>query len=123
MDARTGMKANVVKIEATIRPHRLEAVQEALYDLGIRGMTVMEVRGSGRSKGISHTFRGSQYSQNLAPRLKLEVVLEESESEAAVNAIQDAAQTGEVGDGMIFVLPVGEAIRIRTNERGTTALD
>lgn len=117
------MKANVVKIEATIRPHRLEAVQEALYDLGIRGMTVMEVRGSGRSKGISHTFRGSQYSQNLAPRLKLEVVLEESESEAAVNAIQDAAQTGEVGDGMIFVLPVGEAIRIRTNERGTTALD
>lgn len=113
---------DLVKIEALIRPQRLEAVQEALYDLDIHGMTVTDVRGSGANSGISHTFRGSQYANNLAPRLKVEVVLPAELMDEAVEGIQRAAETGEVGDGKIFVTPVNAAVRIRTGERGKEAI-
>lgn len=110
------------KIEAVIRPQRLEAVQESLYEMGVHGMTVTEVRGAGRTKGISHTFRGSQYANNLSSRLKVEIVIVSSLVDEAVEALLQASQTGEVGDGKIFVIPVAEAIRIRTGERGGIAL-
>lgn len=112
----------MVKIEAIIRTQRLEDVQDALEALDISGMTVIEVRGMGRSKGITHTYRGSQYTLSLTPRLKLEIVLHDHEVEEVVAAIQKAAQTGEVGDGKIFLYPVGDAIRIRTGERGDASL-
>ncbi|MFZ4507929.1 MAG: P-II family nitrogen regulator [Fimbriimonas sp.] len=105
-----------------IRPQRLEAVQEALYDLDIYGLTVSEVRGMGRMRGITHTFRGSQYAQNLSPRLKLELVLNDEQVEDAVAAIRESAETGEIGDGKIFLIPVSDALRIRTGERGRDAL-
>ena len=111
------------KIEAIVRSQRLEAVQEALYDLNASGITTYEIRGSGRQKGISHTFRGSQYVHNLSPRLKVEVVVGEQELDEAIEAILSAAQTGEVGDGKIFVSKMHEVIRIRTGERGPAALD
>jgi len=112
----------MVKIEAIIRTQRLENVQDALEAIDVSGMTVTEVRGMGRSKGITHTYRGSQYTLALTPRLKLEIVVPDHEVEEVVNAIQTAAQTGEVGDGKIFVIPIGDTIRIRTGERGDTAL-
>lgn len=111
------------KIEAIIRPSRLEAVQEALYDIGQVSFTVTEARGTGRQKGIGHTFRGSQYAQNLTPRIKVELFLPESAVEEAIEAIQLAATTGEVGDGKIVAFPVPEVIRIRTGERGAAAID
>jgi nitrogen regulatory protein P-II 1 len=110
------------KIEAMIRPQRLEAVQEALYELDLYGLTVTEVRGMGRQRGITHTFRGSSYAQNLSPRLKLEIVVNDELLNEAVDAIQQAAHTGEIGDGKIFVLPVSEVVRIRTGEKGSVAL-
>ncbi|MGV3613768.1 MAG: P-II family nitrogen regulator [Fimbriimonas sp.] len=112
----------MVKIEAIIRTQRLEEVQEALEALDVSGMTVTEVRGMGRSKGITHTYRGSQYTLSLTPRIKIEIVVQDAEVTAIVEAIQKAAQTGEVGDGKIFVIPVAESIRIRTGERGDTSL-
>ena len=112
----------IYKIEAIIRPQRLEAVQEALYEMDLHGITVSEVRGAGRTKGISHTFRGSQYANNLSSRLKVEIVLAESSLDEAVDAIVQAAQTGEVGDGKLFVIPVSEVVRIRTGEKGEIAL-
>ncbi len=110
------------KIEAIIRPQRLEAVQEALYELDIPGLTTTEVRGTGRQRGISHTFRGSQYANNLAPRLKVEVVVGDEVLNQAIEAIVNAAQTGEVGDGKIFVSQIQDVIRIRTGEHGTSAV-
>lgn len=110
------------KIEAIIRPQRLEAVQEALYELDIPGLTTSEVRGTGRQRGISHTFRGSQYANNLAPRLKVEVVVADEVVDQAVDAIVGAAQTGEVGDGKVFVSKMHDAVRIRTGEHGSSAL-
>lgn len=111
------------KIEAIIRPNRLEAVQEALYDIGQVSFTVTEVRGTGRQTGIGHTFRGSQYAQNLLPRVKIELFLPHQAVEDAIEAIQLAATTGEVGDGKIVAFPVPEVIRIRTGERGAAAID
>jgi nitrogen regulatory protein P-II 1 len=112
----------LVKIEAIIRTQRLEEVQEALEALDVSGMTVTEVRGMGRSKGITHTYRGSQYTLSLTPRIKIEVVVHDPEVTAVVEAIQKAAQTGEVGDGKIFVIPIAESVRIRTGERGDASL-
>lgn len=112
----------MVKIEAIIRTQRLEEVQDALEALDISGMTVTEVRGMGRQKGVTHTYRGSQYTLSLTPKLKLELVVHDHESDEVVAAIQAAAQTGEVGDGKIFVIPVQTAVRIRTGEKGDTAL-
>jgi nitrogen regulatory protein P-II 1 len=117
------MKAEFYKIEATIRPHRLEAVQEALYDAEVYGITVYEVRGSGRSRGISHTFRGSQYSQNLTPHMKIEVLVTADQLEEAIKAVEDAANTGEAGDGTLWTVPLGDIVRIRTGERGAATLE
>jgi len=112
----------MTKIEAIIRTQKLEEVQEALTALHVSGMTVTEVKGMGRSKGITHTYRGSQYTLSLTPRLKLEIVVQDSEVEDVVAALQEAARTGEVGDGKIFLFPLGDVIRIRTGERGDASL-
>lgn len=112
----------MVKLEAIIRTQKLEDVQDALEALNVSGMTVIDVRGQGRSKGVTHTYRGSQYTLHLTPRLKLEIVLEDHEVEPVVAAILKAAGTGEVGDGKIFLYPLSDAIRIRTGERGDASL-
>jgi len=112
----------MVKVEAIIRMQRLEDVQDALHALDISGMTVTEVKGMGKSKGITHTYRGSQYTLSLTPKYKLEVVVHDHEVDSVVTAIQEAARTGEVGDGKIFLYPLGDAIRIRTGEKGDAAL-
>lgn len=112
----------MTKIEAIIRIQRLEDVENILEDLDVSGMTVTEVKGMGKSKGVTHTYRGSQYTLRLAPRYKLEIVAQDDEVEAIVAAIQTAARTGEVGDGKIFLYPLSDAIRIRTGERGETSL-
>lgn len=113
----------MIKIEAYIRTHKLEAVQEALEELDLPGMTVLEARGVGRSKGVSHTYRGSQYTLQLNPRLKIEVMVNDDRVDDAVKAIQRAACTEEVGDGKIALYRIEEVIRIRSGEHGETALD
>ena len=112
----------MVKIEAIIRQNKLEDVQEVLNDLNVSGMTVLDVRGMGRQKGVTHTYRGSQYTMSLTPKVMLILVVLESEVDSIVAAIQEAASTGEVGDGTIFVSQVDQAVRIRTNERGDVVL-
>lgn len=113
----------MVKIEAMIRPQRLEEVQDALHDMNLGGLTVTEVRGMGRQRGITHTYRGSQYTLNLVPKLKIELVVPQEVAGEVVAAIVAAAQTGEIGDGKVFVTPVLQAVRIRTGEEGRAALD
>ena len=110
------------KIEATIRPERLEAVKSALAEMGIYGMTVIEVSGRGRQKGITLQWRVGEYTVEFLPKIKIEVVVLEEELGKALNAIVSAARTGERGDGKIFVLPVENAIRIRTGDDGDSAL-
>jgi nitrogen regulatory protein P-II 1 len=105
-----------------IRPQRIEEVQQALHELGLAGLTVTEVRGMGRQRGATHTYRGSQYTLNLTPKSKIEIVVPTEMADQVVAAIREAAVTGEVGDGKIFVIPVSEAVRIRTDERGEAAL-
>lgn len=112
----------MVKIEAMIRPQRLEEVQNALHELALAGLTVTEVRGMGKQRGATHTYRGSQYTVNLTPKLKIEIVVPSEIVDEVVSAIREAALTGEVGDGKIFVIPVAQAVRIRTDERGDAAL-
>lgn len=112
----------MVKIEAVIRPQRLDEVKSALDDLGVTGMTVTEVRGSGKQKGYTQHYRGAEYTVNLIQKLKLEIVCADQEVDRIVNAIASAARTGEIGDGKIFLLPVMDAIRIRTSERGGEAV-
>jgi nitrogen regulatory protein P-II 1 len=112
----------MTKVEAIIRMQRLEDVQDALTALDISGMTVSEVKGMGRSKGVTHTYRGSQYTLSLTPRYKLEIVVHDDEVEDVVKALQDSARTGEVGDGKIFIYPLSDVIRIRTGERGDASL-
>jgi len=112
----------MVKVEAIIRSQKLDDVQDALDALKVSGMTVTEVRGRGRSRGVTHTYRGSQYTLTLSPRIKLEVVVHDDEVDAVVDAIIQTAKTGEVGDGKIFLYPLGDAIRIRTGERGDVSL-
>jgi nitrogen regulatory protein P-II 1 len=112
----------MVKIEAYIRNNRLEPVQEALDAIDVSGFTVTDVRGRGRSKGVTHTYRGSQYTLNLSPRLKIEVLVEDNQAEEVANEILKAAQTGEVGDGKVIIIPITDVIRIRTGERGSIAL-
>ncbi|AIE85470.1 P-II family nitrogen regulator [Fimbriimonas ginsengisoli] len=111
------------KIEAIIRPHLLEAVREALTDLHVVGITASDCRGSGSQRGVTHSFRGSQYGAGLSPRVRLEIVVTNAQLESIVDAIQKAAYTGEVGDGKIWVTALHEVVRIRTNERGDAALD
>ena len=110
------------KLECIIRPFKLEDVKEALDSLDIRGMTVTEVKGFGRQKGHTELYRGSEYAIEFLPKLKIEIVVPDDIADEAVEAILQAANTGKIGDGKIFVIPVEQAIRIRTGERGDEAL-
>jgi len=110
------------KIEAIIKPFKLDEVKDALHEVGIKGITVTEAKGFGRQKGHTELYRGAEYVVDFLPKVKVEVVLEDSLVERAVEAIQQAAQTGRIGDGKIFVSGVDEAIRIRTGERGADAV-
>jgi nitrogen regulatory protein P-II 1 len=110
------------KIEAIIKPFKLEEVKEALADLGIEGMTVSEVKGFGRQKGHTEIYRGSEYTVDFLPKIKIEVVVADSALDAALSAIVKSAKTGKIGDGKVFVSPVEEAIRIRTDETGDKAI-
>jgi len=110
------------KIEAVIKPFKLDEVKEALHEIGLKGITVTEAKGFGRQKGHTELYRGAEYVVDFLPKVKIELVLEETMVERAVEAIQQAARTGRIGDGKIFVSPIEEAIRIRTGERGTEAI-
>jgi nitrogen regulatory protein PII len=110
------------KIEAIIKPFKLEDVKEALSALGVEGMTVSEVKGFGRQKGHTEIYRGSEYTVDFLPKIKIEVILPDALIKAAVEAIARAARTGKIGDGKIFVLPVDNALRIRTDEQGESAV-
>ena len=110
------------KIEAIIRPFKLDEVKEALLEEGIKGLTITEVRGYGRQKGHKETYRGSEYHIEFVPKIKIEVVVDDSLAENVVDVILKNAQTGQVGDGKIFISEITEAIRIRTNESGPEAL-
>ena len=110
------------KIEAIIKPFKLEEVKEALAAVGIEGMTVTEVKGFGRQKGHTEIYRGSEYTVDFLPKIKIETVISDDKYAEAVAAIIKAARTGKIGDGKIFVLPVEEAVRIRTNERAEAAV-
>jgi nitrogen regulatory protein P-II 1 len=110
------------KVEAIIKPFKLEEVKDALGDVGIEGMTVSEVKGFGRQKGHTEIYRGSEYTVDFLPKIKVEMVLPDGSVEAAVSAIIKSAKTGKIGDGKIFVSPVDQAIRIRTEEKGDAAV-
>lgn len=110
------------KIEAIIKPFKLDEVREALGDIGLQGITVTEVKGFGRQKGHTELYRGAEYVVDFLPKVKIEMVLEESRVEQAITVIQHAARTGRIGDGKIFILPVDDAIRVRTGERGPDAV-
>ena len=110
------------KIEAIIRPHKLDDVREALLEAGLRGMTVIEVKGIGRQKGHTEVYRGSEYQIDFLPKIKIEVVVADSLLDTAVKIILKTGKTGEVGDGKLFVSTIDEVIRIRTDESGESAL-
>lgn len=110
------------KIEAIIKPFKLEEVKDALTAIGIEGMTITEVKGFGRQKGHTEIYRGSEYTVDFLPKLKMEIVLPDEKVNAAVDAIIGAARTGKIGDGKIFVLPLEEVVRIRTEEKGNHAI-
>ena len=110
------------KIEAIIKPFKLDEVKEALHDVGVKGLTVTEAKGFGRQKGHTELYRGAEYVVDFLPKVKIEVVLEDDMLERAVEAIQQAAQTGRIGDGKIFISTIDDAIRIRTGERGAEAI-
>lgn len=110
------------KIEAIIRPFKLEDVKEALVEEGVRGLTISEVRGYGRQKGHTETYRGSEYRIEFVPKIKIEVIVEDSKVEKIVDAILRTGKTGQVGDGKIFISNIEDAIRIRTDESGKEAL-
>ena len=112
----------MVKVEAIVRPQRLDAVRTALDEIGVGGMTVIESLGAGRQKGYTQHYRGAEYTVNLLAKVKVETVVLDAESEQVAAAIAQAAHTGEIGDGKIFVTPILDAIRIRTEERGEDAL-
>ncbi|MBE9476462.1 MAG: P-II family nitrogen regulator [Proteobacteria bacterium] len=110
------------KVEAIIKPFKLDEVKEALQDVGIQGLTVIEAKGFGRQKGHTELYRGAEYIVDFLPKVKIEVVLEDEQLDAAIEAIIDAARTEKIGDGKIFVSTVEQAIRIRTGEEGVEAL-
>jgi nitrogen regulatory protein PII len=110
------------KIEAIIKPFKLEDVKEALSEIGVEGMTVTEVKGFGRQKGHTEIYRGSEYTVDFLPKIKIDVVLADSLVNAAVTAVVKAAKTGKIGDGKVFVSPVENAVRIRTEETGERAI-
>jgi nitrogen regulatory protein P-II 1 len=110
------------KIEAIIKPFKLEEVKDALADIGIEGMTIVEIKGFGRQKGHTEIYRGSEYTVDFLPKIKVEVVLPDERLDAAVEAIIKAARTGKIGDGKVFISNVEDAIRIRTEEKGALAV-
>jgi nitrogen regulatory protein P-II 1 len=112
----------MTKVEAIIQTSRLDAVKEALHEIGVEGMTVLEVRGHGRQKGHTEFYRGREYTVDLIPKIKIEIVLTDDMVEKSVQAVIAAARTGKIGDGKIFLTRVDEAIRIRNDERGESAL-
>ena len=112
----------MTKVEAIIQPSRLDAVKEALLELGIEGMTISDIRGHGRQKGHTEHYRGREYTIDLLPKVKVEIVLPDERVEPTVNAILKGASTGKIGDGKIFLYKVHEAIRIRNQDRGAAAL-
>jgi nitrogen regulatory protein P-II 1 len=110
------------KLEAVIQPTRLDAVRAALYEIGVQGMTISEVRGHGRQKGHSEIYRGTEYTVDLLPKIKLEAVVPDAIADSAVEKIMGAARTGKIGDGKVFVSDIGLAVRIRDGEKGEQAL-
>ncbi len=110
------------KIEAIIKPFKLDEVKEALQDVGIQGLSVIEVKGFGRQKGHTELYRGAEYIVDFLPKVKIEVVLDDDQVDSAIEAIVDAAKTEKIGDGKIFVSPVEQALRIRTGETGVDAI-
>jgi nitrogen regulatory protein P-II 1 len=112
----------MVKVEAVIRPDRFEQVRDGLQKIGIKGMSVSELMGCGRQQGYTERYRGTEYVMNLLPKMRVEAVVSEDQLDAVIETIVEAARTGEVGDGKVFVLPVLDVVRIRTGERGTDAL-
>ena len=110
------------KIEAIIKPFKLTEVKEALQEIGIQGMTVTEVKGFCRQKGHTEIYRGSEYTVDFLPKIKIEIVLSDAQLKAATDAISKAARTGKIGDGKIFILPMDNALRIRTDEQGESAV-
>ncbi len=110
------------KIEAIVKPFKLEDVKEALSEIGVEGMTVSEVKGFGRQKGHTEIYRGSEYTVDFLPKIKVEIVVGDYQVDPAIEAISKSAKTGKIGDGKIFILPVEEALRIRTGERGESAV-
>ena len=110
------------KIEAIIKPFKLDEVKDALNQIGLKGITVLEAKGFGRQKGHTELYRGAEYVVDFLPKVKIEVVMEDSMVERAVEAIQQSAHTGRIGDGKIFISSIEEAIRIRTGERGPDAI-
>jgi nitrogen regulatory protein P-II 1 len=110
------------KIEAVIKPFKLDEVKEALNDIGVKGLTVLEAKGFGRQKGHTELYRGAEYVVDFLPKVKIEVVVEDDLLERVIEAIQNAAQTGRIGDGKIFVSTIEQVIRIRTGERGADAI-
>ncbi|HEY5253395.1 MAG TPA: P-II family nitrogen regulator [Acidobacteriaceae bacterium] len=110
------------KIEAIIQPSKLDAVKEALIEIGVEGITILEARGHGRQKGHTEFYRGREYAVDVLPKIKLEIVVTDTMAERAIQAILTAARTGKIGDGKVFVSHIDEAIRIRNDERGETAL-
>jgi len=110
------------KIEAIIKPFKLDEVKEALQELGVQGMTVLEAKGYGRQKGHTELYRGAEYVVDFLPKIKIEVVIVDDQVQAAIDAIQSAARTGRIGDGKIFVSDVAEVVRIRTGESGAAAI-
>jgi nitrogen regulatory protein P-II 1 len=112
----------VKKIEAIIKPFKLDDVKEALQQIGIQGMTVLEAKGFGRQKGHTELYRGAEYVVDFLPKIKVEIVVDDAQADAALEAIQKAARTGKIGDGKIFVSTIDNIIRIRTGESGTQAV-
>lgn len=112
----------MVRIEAIIRPSRLDEVKGALDDMGVHGISVLEIKGAGKQKGYTQHYRGSEYQVNLLPKIQLIVVVADELQDRVVETIEGSARTGEIGDGKIFVTPVLEAVRIRTGERGNVAV-
>jgi nitrogen regulatory protein P-II 1 len=110
------------KIEAIIKPFKLDDVKEKLMEIGVQGMTVSEVKGFGRQKGHTEIYRGAEYVIDFVPKIKIEIIIEDNMASKVVETIEKSARTGKIGDGKIFVLPVEEAIRIRTGEKGESAI-